>query len=234
MLQASPAKLQKMRIRKFLTATLIVIITASTFAGCNKEDTTVATEPVDVEESVNLELREPTKTTINGVKTIGDVIALDRENSISSVSSTHVVYAFKLEDNYYRVVAPISKELAEKYSNVDYLDDDFNEKQDAIIAPLKIERIELLNNQMLTEEELTSLTDKTGEALVKAGWTFQDTHDLDKMEFWMDYGPFEYLVVFNGKISESQYEVFNESEDLANMTVKSVQFESLGDATSLN
>ena len=185
----------------FLTLTLTILL----FAGCTKQ---------------------PADTFVDEAETLGSLLHLDDEASMS-VQDGNVVYVFKYQDQYYRVIAPISEELEEEYMNIDFFDDDFNEKQEEIISPLKIEKKENLTEQILSKDEIAKFVGKTGKDLVDEGWDYSYSHNLETMEFWMDYGPFDYTVVFDGSVAESDYDSFDDEEDTKDLVVKSIDFHSL-------
>lgn len=169
---------------------------------------------------------------VDSLKTIGDVINLDKEEAQTAVYDGNVIYAFKYGDNYYRVRAEISPEDEQKYMDIDFSDEDYEAQQEAIVRPLEISEIETLNDQILSQEELDALVGKTGQELQDAGWTYGG-HDLDTMEFWMNYGPFVYTVVFDGEVDEADYETFDDEAGTKDMVVKSAEYNSLGDATEI-
>lgn len=169
---------------------------------------------------------------VDSLKTIGDIIATESDDIQSAVYDDFVLYAFKLGDKYYRARAAISPDQAKAYFDIDYSDDDYEEQQNKILAPLAIEEIEDLSDQILSQEELDALAGKTGQELQDAGWTFSG-HDLEEMVFWMNYGPFVYNVYFDGEVAEADYDSFDDDEDTKTLVVKSAEFSTLGDATSI-
>lgn len=167
-------------------------------------------------------------TSVEELKTIGDIMALEASDYSTAVYEDQVVYAFKLGDTYYRAKADISPEDAQAYWDVDYTAEDYEEQEAAIISPLEIREIENLSEQILSEEDCAALVGKTGQELQDAGWTYSG-HDLESMEFWMEYGPFVYTVVFDGEVAEADYETFEDEAGTKDMAVKSVTFsDSLG------
>ena len=169
---------------------------------------------------------------IESLSTLGDAMALESSDIQTAVYDGKAIYAFKLGDTFYRARASISPEDEQAYMDIDYMDDDYEEQQKNILSPLVIDQIDNLSLQMLSREELDALVGKTGQDLQDAGWTCSG-HNLDGMEFWMEYGPFVYTVVFDGNVPESEYEPFDDVEDTRTMTVKSVRFNGLGDATNI-
>lgn len=169
---------------------------------------------------------------IEDCKTIGDILNLDAEDVQTAVYENNVVYAFKLGDSYYRVRATISDEDQDKYIGIDYSDEDYEDQQNAIVAPLEIDEIENLDEQILTQEERDALVGKTGQELQDEGWTYSG-HDLETMEFWMNYGPFMYTVTFDGKVDEKDYDDYDDEEGTKGLKIKSVEFMMLGDATNI-
>ncbi len=169
---------------------------------------------------------------IDSIKTIGDAMALDSEDAQMGFYEDAVVYVFSIGDTYYRAKATLSPEISDELWTLDILEDDYEEKRDALIAALAIDEIENLNDQILDPDEMDALSGKTGEELLDGGW-YCTGYNLETMEFWMNYGPFCYTVVFNGSVPEEEYADFNDTEDLKDMTVKSVTYYALGDATDV-
>ena len=171
-------------------------------------------------------------TVIESLTTLGDAMALESGETQTAVYDGKAIYAFKLGDTYYRASASISPEDEQAYMDIDNMDDDDEEQQKKILSSLVIDQIDNLSLQMLSQEEFDALVGKTGQDLQDAGWTYSG-HDLETMEFWMNYGTFVYTVTFDGEVPEAEYETFDDEEDTKNMVVKSVKFNGLGDATNI-
>lgn len=174
---------------------------------------------------------EPEKSdgaSVDSLKTIGDVIELEAEGKQSAVYNGKAVYAFQLGDTYYRVIAVITPEQEQEYMNIDIMEEGYEDKQNEMLAPVEISEIEDLSEQILSQEDRDALVGKTGEELQNEGWTYSG-HDLENMEFWMNYGPFAYTVVFDGEVAEEDYESFDAESGIKDMKVKSVGFNGLGD-----
>lgn len=210
-------------MKKLLTLILVLLMAAFTLAACGGSGSESESADADTSEPVSVE----------SLKTFGDVIALEKEDAQTAVGSGYVVYAFKYGDTYYRVKSAIPAELEQEYIDIDILEDGYEEKQQALISDVEIDEIENLNDQILSSEECDALVGKTGQELQDAGWRFGDGHSLESMEFWANYGPFTYTVVFDGEVPESEYETFDDENDTKDMTVKSVEFMSIGDATTI-
>ena len=169
---------------------------------------------------------------VDSLKTFGDIIELEAEDKQQAVYENKVVFAFRIGDTYYRAIGEISDEMQQEYFDIDMMQDGYEEKQNEMLAPVKIDKIENLDDYKLSQEELDKLVGKTGQELQDEGWTFSG-HDLDNMEFWMNYGPFTYTVVFDGKVDEKDYESFEDEAGTKDMKVKTAEFQSIGDATDL-
>ena len=170
---------------------------------------------------------------VESLKTIGDIIEAAPEDLQSAVYEDKVVYAFKMGDNYYRAIAAISKEDSDAYMKVDFADEDYQEQQNKIVAPLKIDKIEDLSDQLISQEELDKLVGKTGKELVEDGWTYNGSYFLEEMQFELNKGPFVYMFVFDGSVDEKDYEDYDAEKGTRNMKVKSASFSALGDATNI-
>ena len=218
-------------MKKLLSCMAVVLTAAFVLAGCGSlsNQGTEVPEP-DTDDTSGT---GAAAVSVDSLETIGDIIELDPEELQSAVYDENVVYAFKLDDIYYRAIATISKEDAEAYININFDDEDFEEQQKEIVAPLKIDKMENLSDQILSQEELDAFVGKTGKEMVEEGWSYQGSYMLDEMSFDMDNGPFTYAVVFDGKIDEKDYEDYDAESGTADMKVKSVTFSSIGDATTI-
>ena len=170
---------------------------------------------------------------VDSLKTIGDIIEAAPEDLQSAVYEDKVVYAFKMGDNFYRAIAAISKEDSDAYMKVDFADEDYQEQQNKIVAPLKIDKIEDLSDQLISQEELDKLVGKTGKELVEDGWTYNGSYFLEEMQFELNKGPFVYMFVFDGSVDEKDYEDYDAEKGTRDMKVKSASFSALGDATNI-
>ena len=170
---------------------------------------------------------------VDSLKTIGDIIEAAPEDLQSAVYEDKVVYAFKMGDNFYRAIAAISKEDSDAYMKVDFADEDYQEQQNKIVAPLKIDKIEDLSDQLISQEELDKLVGKTGKELVEDGWTYNGSYFLEEMQFELNKGPFVYMFVFDGSVDEKDYEDYDAEKGTRDMKVKSATFSALGDATNI-
>ena len=209
-------------MKKYLSLLLVLVIAVTLLAGCgsSKKEAPEASEKTE-------------GVSIDTIKTIGDIDNAKPEEYETSVYDDIVVYAFKLGDTYYRAKAAISKEEHDAYNAVDYADDDAQEQQSKILAPLKIDEMENLSDQMLSQEDLEALAGKTGKELVKEGWTYVGSYMLDEMSFEMNYGPFAYWVSFDGSADGKNTEDYDSEKETADMKVKSVKFSALGQATDI-
>ena len=217
-------------MKKIISIMLAIVLSVTMLAACGNnsgsgsgpEDGSVSGADAAVDEAAVIE----------SLTTLGDAIALESSDTQTAVYDGKAIYAFKLGDSYYRAIASISPEDEQAYMDIDYMDDDYEEQQKSILSPLVIDQIDNLSLQMLSREELDALVGKTGQDLQDAGWTCSG-HNLDDMEFWMEYGVFVYTVTFDGEVPEAEYETFDDEEDTRTMIVKSVRFNGLGDATNI-
>ena len=85
---------------------------------------------------------------------------------------------------------------------------------------------------MLSQEELDKLVGKTGQELLDTGWSDGYGYNLEEMEFWLDYGPFSYAVVFDDPVPESEYETFDTETGIKDRHVVSAKFFMLGNGAT--
>ena len=170
---------------------------------------------------------------VDSFKTIGDII--NNESAVYNQAASYngkFIYVFEMEGGYYRAVAPIDDETSNAVFSLDVTEEDYQEKYNELASPLAIEKIESLNDQILSQEELDKLVGKTCEELINDGWSNDSGYNLDDMEFWMAKGPFEYTVVLDGKVENT--DEFDFENDAKSFTVKSITFNGLGDATNID
>lgn len=204
-------------MKKLIGFMLVLMITVFVFAACGtRESGTDNTGP------------ETDTSFVDSLKTMGDVIVLDKEGFQSSVGGGKVVYAFRYDDTYYRVTADMPEETQKAYFDIDVIEDGYQEKQEELIAPLEITKVENLSEQILTQDELDALTGKTGQELVSEGWSYDGNVIIGStQEVQMLYGPFAYRVVFDGDIEGAGTDISEIEEATKDMKVKSIEFQSL-------
>lgn len=172
---------------------------------------------------------------VKSFSTIGEVIALNPENSSSAFTEDEFVWAFEDNGIYYRVIADLSPEVSEQLWALEYDDPDYDQKYTDLISPLAVKTTENLSEKLLTEEQIKDLIGKTGQELLDAGWHCYSGYNIEDMVFWMDYGPFTYSVYFNEKITDYNMDTFDAEEGIKDLTVKNIEFFMLGDgATNLD
>ncbi len=165
----------------------------------------------------------------DSLKTFGDIIALEKEEPQLAVGEGKAVYAFKAGGTYYRAIADLDKDVEEAFINIDILAEGYEEKQNEILGPIGIDKLENLSEQLLTEDQLASLSGKTGQELLDEGWTYQGSYDLESMEVLMTYGPFSYRVSFEGQVEGADQDDFDVEAATKGMKVRSAAFEMLAD-----
>ena len=201
-----------------------LVLTASMLAGCGGSGNGSSTEGGEQAKGFDT----------SSIKTIGDVIDLEgKEETQYAVYDEKVVYAFKKDGTYYRVITSISPEDSKKYMDIDFSQEDYEKQQEDIIRPLEVEKIENLSDQILSQDELDALVGKTGQELQDEGWTGGGSFNLETGEVWMDKGPFEYSVIFDGDLSGENTDDIDIMEATKDLKVKSIEFSSIGDATNL-
>lgn len=207
-------------MKKTISFVLALIMVLAAFAGCSKE-----TAENGAPSSGNT-------ADVSSFKTLGDIFnAVTEGQNQSSTYDTCYVYAFQIGDEYYRATANISEDVKAKLDSIDYSESDVMEKEQEILAPLAIDKLENLSENILSQEELDKLVGKKGEELFNDGWETGMGYNTETMEFWLDYNCFEYTVVFDGTVEEG--DEFDETEALKPLTVKSVTLNGLGNATDI-
>ncbi|MBQ6569103.1 MAG: hypothetical protein IJL87_02480 [Clostridia bacterium] len=219
-------------MKKILSIIIVITMALIALSGCKKGESTASEPSSSAPSSSEPSSSETEKNTspVESCKTLGDAFNLSGENNQIALYEDKCVYAFEYEDTIYRVIAASTPEIFQEHSNIDFMDDDYDQKQKDLLAPLTIEKYENLSEQFPTQEELDSLIGKTGKELLDNGW-YITGYEYESMEFYFYHGPFAYTVVFDGKIEMT--DDFNEDEAVAPLKVKSVTFTGIGDATNI-
>lgn len=168
-----------------------------------------------------------------GFATLGEAMAAAEEHqSQSSTYHSAYVMAFELNGDYWRVAAELNDEQAAALDALDMLDDDYDAKLKELLSPIAVTKCEKLNDLKLTEDEMNALVGKTGEDLLKDGWTSGYGYNLEDKEFYLEKSPFTYFVTFSFEEKLEDSDDFDVEEAIRPMTVKSVAFEGLGDGAT--
>lgn len=215
-------------MKKYLSVLLVMLMMMLAMAGCGG----AATDEGDSGDSGSSGGTASVED-VESAKTFGDLIALDVEDVQSAMTEKYFVYAFRVGDDYYRARTSVKPETSKAYFDISFEDDDYEKKQNDIVGPLEIEQLEHLNDQILSEDDLAALVGKTGKELVDEGWTYSGSHMLEDMTFWMDYGPFEYAVKFDGSVDEADYEDYDDEAGTIALKVTGAEFSSMGDACNI-
>ena len=212
-------------LKKLLSLALALLLVVAILAACGSKGESSSEEQGSGSEDA---LSEESLTTI------GDIYALEEtEDMQNAVYDGKAIFAFKYKDNYYRTVSSISKEDEEAYIGIDFADEDYEEQQKKILEPLAIDTVENLTSQILSQDDLDALVGKTGKDLVADGWKYNGSYNLDNMEIWMENGPFVYTVVFDGTAEGADTDNYDPEQETKDLKVKSIEFNSIGDATNL-
>lgn len=206
-------------MKRGLTVVLAVLMIMSLFVACKN------TEGAP---TVSDEKAAETATELSSLKTFGDLLALEgAEMQGSSSGEKFFVYVFRYKDVYWRALVEMSEETREAYFNIDFFDPDREQKENEILAPLTIYRLDNLNDEILSEDECNAWVGKTGEELLNSGWKTGMGYNLDEATFFLAYKSFEYAVVFEAEgIPEITDESgdFDETAAIRSLKVKSVTY----------
>lgn len=154
------------------------------------------------------------------------------ENEQCAFTETNCVYVFELDGDYWRLTADITPAQSEAIFALDMSADDYDAKYDELVNPLAVTNCENLRGQILSDDALAALTGKTGGELLDDGWTTGYGYNLDEMAFYMDYGPFSYVVTFESDQQLENTDDFDEEAAIRDLPVKSAAFFGLGDSAT--
>ena len=210
---------------------MIAVLTLGLLAGCGKPGS--GEDAADGASDAGIVVKSDGTVDLNSFRTIGEAAALQGKDEGSVQRATYegiYVYAFSLNGVLYRVTAELPEEVSKKLFELEY-DDDYEKNEMALVSELPITKAENLDEQKLTQEELDALVGKTGQELFESGWRSGMFYNTETMEVWLEYGPFSYVMHFDGTVDPKDAEEFDVYEGLADMKVKDAAFQGIGDAT---
>ena len=203
-------------MKKIIALVLALLLMTALLAACGKAETPAAA-PAN------------TSTDVTAFKTIGDVLAAPVEPLQSSSVNNTYIYGFQQDGVVYRAIAEMPQDVADAYYGLDWLDPDLETKQNELLSPLAIIRVENVTEMVQAGPDAAAYVGKTGGDLLDEGFSVY-FWDLEKMEFGMNYGAGAYTVVFDAHVDEADWDDFSE-EDIRDMTVKSMECTGVGDVT---
>lgn len=213
-------------MKKTVLCTICLLTIVFIFAGCGKIGAPAPTP-------------SPALTTdaIEGFKTIGDLKTAKIEDIQNATYEDSYVYVFSKDNTVYRVIAPISKETAQKIWDLDYLDEHYADKCKELIDPLEIKYYENLSILIPNQEELDKLVGMTGGELINEGWENRGYYvDDGQINVFMLHDTFAYIITFDGEpgIPVDSEEIGDKlDETIQNLTVKAIEYDGIGEATNV-
>ena len=209
-------------MKKGFVCVLSLLIVLCLFAACGKQG---SSDPAPTD-------NVPASDTLS-VETIGEALALKGEGEFQSATlGKAYVVVFEKDGVYWRVIAELTPEQHDEIFALDILDENHDEKEKELVSPLTVTKIENLNEKKLSDDDMTALVGKTGAELFDSGWTTGMGHDLDSMEFYLEYAPFMYTVTFEKQEQLENTDDFDQEAAVASLKVVSVSFSGLGNSAT--
>ncbi len=158
-------------------------------------------------------------------KTMGDV--LDFDSPASACYEDLYILIFERDDGFYRAEADITPDIFQQLFDIDFFDEEKEQKTKAIVGDLPIRQLYDLSEVMLPQEALDSLVGMTGQGLLELGFVPSGSYGFgeDASIAYMEKGPFEYEVEFVERVPGEENP--NVAEKIQPLTVKSVELNSL-------
>lgn len=207
-------------MKKTLSIILVIMIAVAMLAGCGGSGG--SEDPGSDGSGAN--------GSPDALKTFGDIKAQNPVEYQETMfpEDNMLIFAFNLNGVYYRASSKLTQEMTDALWNLDYGDPDYDAKYLELLNSVKIDKLEDLTGEILSEDELAAIAGKTGQELLDEGWTVDGTYYLDEMAFWMNYGPFVYSVFFDADASSINNETFDPEEGIKGWTATGGRFEMLG------
>ena len=165
----------------------------------------------------------PAVTKIADAKVLGDILALPTYGS--GYTDSFYADVFELNGTIYRVFANMTPELNEKLNNLDFEDEDYEKKQNELLAPLSINRVENLTKAKPSEADLAVYAGKDMSELINEGFNCTG-YNLEDNICYMERGVFSYLAYFEGEINR---ELDDMNEAVKAVKVAKLECDSIAD-----
>jgi hypothetical protein len=190
--------------------------------------TVEVTEDMDLVAVFGVKGSDETPVDLDAAKTLGELLGLP--NYGYACTEQYYAYAFEQDEHIYRAVAEISPETSQAVFDLDWDDDQYEEKLRAIIGDVPLLRIDDLTAGIPEQAELDALAGKTVGELLEDGWYCGGWNLMDNI-IYMHHGFYDYIMTFDEEIEDP--ESFDE-EDLLPLVISSVKFDQIGDPSSLD
>ena len=180
-----------------------------------------AAEDTTTEETVAID--------VSSLKTLGDVMAIEGEGQTSAWNEEHYIYVTNANGAPLRAVVDLTPEIYSQIEELDFLDEDYDQKLADIIGGLELASLDDYSDQVPSQEELDALVGKTGQELADDGFTFSTLtmYGGDETVAELEKDAFRYEVTFDGTV-DGDADGFDGSV-VADLPVASAGFVGLSD-----
>lgn len=160
---------------------------------------------------------------IEDAEVLGDILALPTYGS----GYTDSVYAdiVELGGSIYRVSADLTPDVYEALNSLDWEDEDYENKQNELLAALTITKVENLTEAKPSDSELAVYAGKDMSELIKEGFNCTG-YNLEDNICYMERGVFSYLAYFEGEVNR---EVDDMNEAVRALKVTKLECDSVAD-----
>lgn len=181
------------RVAWALTLGLVVMpLAACSGQGASGDQS--AAEDTTTEETVAVD--------VSSLKTLGDVMAIEGEGQSSTWNEEHYVYVTNANGAPLRAVVDLTPEIYSQIEELDFLDEEYDQKLNDIIGGLELVSLDDYSDQVPSQEELDALVGKTGQELLDDGFTFSALSMYGGDETVAEYEKdlFRYEITFDGTV----------------------------------
>ena len=200
-------------MKKFIAAIICLALIFS-FAACSADKGSADNNTGDV----------------MSLTSISDIVKLATDSNSAGWDDNKYIYAFTIGEKSYRAVAEINADIGSKIGELDFMDEQYNEKFADILKDAKLVEIKDISDGMMPQADLDKFVGKTGKDLLDAGFESGSSYFIneDQIEIKLANGFYEYTVQFAGEVtSEALDEDFDAA--IADLTVKSITYSNISD-----
>lgn len=169
---------------------------------------------------------------ISSLKTLGDVMAIEGEGQSSTWNEEHYIYVTNANGAPLRAVVNLTPEIYSQIEELDFLDEDYDQKLNDIIGGLELVSLDDYSDRLPSQEEMDALVGKTAQELLDDGYIFFGLtyYGGEETVGQFDKDDFRYEITLDGTVPED-VDTFDETA-IADLPVASVSFSELSEAAT--
>ena len=222
-----------------MTKKVIAAICAMLIAGCGTSAGTPTTPSPETnmpepEVVVSPEMPNVSSEEITKFRKVSEIYELNANQLERGNTEDTFFIVFEKDGIQYRAYADITQEVFDEIMALDFENPEYESKYRIATGNLDIRQIDNLTEMIPLQEELDQWVGKTGKDLHDAGWQEGYGYNLEEMDFFLNYGPFSFMVQFEKDKEYENSDDFDVWTTIEPLTVVNVTYDGVGNGAEIN